>query len=150
MSQRVNAYAIAPEAFTAKAVLETYIKESGFDPILVHLVKMRASQINGCANCIHMHRLEALKDGDTEKRLLLLSAFAESNLFTPREKAALRWTESLTHLPDTHAPDADYEALKAHFSDKEIIDLTFLIAQINGWNRISVGLRTVHPQDKAA
>lgn len=149
MSQRLNAYAIAPAAFAAKAVVETYIKESGFDPILVHLVKMRASQINGCANCIHIHRLEALKDGDTEKRLLMLSAFAESNLFTPREKAALQWTESLTYLPDTHAPDADFEALKAHFTDKEIIDLTFLIAQINGWNRIAVGMQIVHPQENA-
>lgn len=94
MTSRLDAHAIAPKAFAAKQAVEAYLKASGFDPVLIHLIKMRASQINGCANCIHMHRLEALKDGDTEKRLLLLSAFEESGLFTPREKAALRWTES--------------------------------------------------------
>ena len=148
MSQRLNAYTIAPAAFTAKSALDDYINQSGLDHGLIHLIKMRVSQINGCGYCLHMHREEALKDGDTEKRLLLLSAFAESAMFDDREKAALRWSEALTRMADTHISDAEFAALRPHFSDKEIVDLTFAIGQINGWNRVAASLHLAHPQDK--
>lgn len=148
MPQRLNGYALSPDAYAAKAQLDTWL-ESQLDHGLIHLIKMRVSQINHCAYCLHMHREEALKDGDTEKRLLLLDAWRESDLFSDKEKAALNWAESLTHIADTHAPQADFDALKAHFSDKEIVDLSFCIAQINGWNRIAVPLRAKHPQDEA-
>jgi AhpD family alkylhydroperoxidase len=113
-------------------------------------VKMRASQINGCAYCLHMHSSDALKDGEDAKRLFLLDAWEESNLYTPRERAALGWTEALTKVADTRAPDADFAELKAHFSDQEIADLTIAIGMINTWNRISIGLRSEHPHDKPA
>ncbi|BEV10475.1 carboxymuconolactone decarboxylase family protein [Asticcacaulis sp. DW145] len=149
MSQRINGYAVAPEAYKAKAALEDYFKTTAIEPSLMHLIKVRVSQINHCAYCLHMHREEALKDGDTEKRLLLLDAWRESGLFTPRERAALAWAESVTLISTTEAPDADYEAMRFEFNEKDAVDLTFLIAQINGWNRIAVPLRQVHPQDRA-
>jgi AhpD family alkylhydroperoxidase len=111
-------------------------------------VKIRASQINGCANCLHMHTADARKAGETEERIYLLNAWRESLLFTPRERAALAWTEALTLLSETHAPDADYEALQAHFTPKEQVDLTLLIGVINTWNRLAVGFRAVHPNDR--
>ncbi|MDC7683847.1 carboxymuconolactone decarboxylase family protein [Asticcacaulis sp. BYS171W] len=148
MSQRINGYAVAPEAYRIKAALEDYFKTTALEPSLIHLIKVRVSQINHCAYCLHMHREEALKDGDTEKRLLLLDAWRESGMFSPRERAALCWAESLTHIADSHANDADYEAMRAEFNEKDAVDLTFAIAQINGWNRIAVPLRQVHPQDK--
>jgi AhpD family alkylhydroperoxidase len=148
MTQRLNAYAIVPDAFTAKGALDTYLNACGLEHSLIHLLKVRVSQINHCAYCLHMHREEALKDGDTEKRLLLLDAWRESTMFTDKEKAALAWADSVTKIADTHAPDADFDGLKAHFSDKEICDLTFAIAQINGWNRVAASLRLTHPQDR--
>jgi AhpD family alkylhydroperoxidase len=109
---------------------------------------MRASQINGCAYCLHMHSSDARKAGESEARLYLLDAWHESNLYTPRERAALAWTESLTRVAKTHAPDADYELAKSQFSDQEMVHLTLLITNINAWNRLSIGFRTVHPNDR--
>jgi AhpD family alkylhydroperoxidase len=149
MTQRLNVFALSPDGYMAKVGINTHLLQSGLDHTLLHLVRMRVSQINACANCLHMHREEALKDGETEKRLLLLNAWKESALFTQREKAALQWAESLTHIDRTGAPDADYDVVRAEFSDKEIADLTLAIAEINGWNRIAVAMRIANPQDKS-
>lgn len=148
MTSRIQPYAVAQQAIEAMQVPSKYVAESGLEHSLQELVKIRASQINGCANCLHMHTADARKAGETEERIYLLNAWHESLLFTPRERAALAWTEALTLLSETHAPDADYEALQAHFTPKEQVDLTLLIGVINAWNRLSVGFRTVHLNDR--
>jgi AhpD family alkylhydroperoxidase len=108
-------------------------------------VKTRASQINGCAYCLEMHTREARAAGETEARLHLLAAWAESSLYTPRERAALAWTEALTRVSETHAPDEAWQAVAAEFSEAEIVDLTVAIGMINTWNRLAVGFRLAHP-----
>lgn len=148
METRLNAYKASPDAIAAMARLEEYVRDCGLEESLVHLVKTRASQINGCGYCLHMHTGDARKAGESEARLHLLSAWRESRLYTPRERAALAWTEALTRLADTGAPAQDYEQGRAQFTDKEFVDLTLLIGAINVWNRISVGFRTVHPNDR--
>ena len=150
MTQRLNPQAVAPKAIEPMMALEAYLAASGLEESLRHLVKMRASQINGCAYCLHMHSSDAVAHGETPTRLFLLDAWEESKLFTPRERAALAWTDALTNISQTHAPDADYEGLKAHFSEAEIVNLTMLIAAINSWNRLSIGLRAQHPHDRPA
>lgn len=137
-----------PEGYAALAAVEAYIQRSGLPASLVDLVKMRASQINGCAFCLDMHSKDARRLGETEQRLYLLNAWRESPIYTPTERAALNWTESLTLVAETHVPDADYERLQKHFSAKEIADLTILIGMINLWNRVAVGLRAQHPVDR--
>ena len=109
------------------------------DATLVHLVEIRASQINGCANCINMHTAEARAKGETEQRIYLLSAWREAPCYTDRERAALGWTEALTRLSEGHKHESAYEALKAEFTDEEQVKLTLLINVINGWNRLAVG-----------
>lgn len=146
MTTRLNYYAVEPKAVQAMVQLEAAVRESGLEYSLIELVKMRASQINGCAFCLHMHSQDARKAGETEDRLHLIAAWRESSLYTPRERAALAWTESLTRVADTGAPDADYEPLKAHFDEHEIVWLTMLIVAINGWNRLAVGFRSQHPR----
>lgn len=145
MKARLNPYAAAPETMKAVAAIEPVIAASGFDAALIELVKTRASQINGCAYCIHMHTKDARAHGETEERLYLLNAWRESPLYTERERAALAWTEALTLISESHAPDADYEELKKHFSDAEVVNLTVLIGVINTWNRVAIGLRSQHP-----
>jgi AhpD family alkylhydroperoxidase len=136
----------------AMLALEERVRGAGLEQSLMHLVKLRASQINGCAYCIHMHTAHARAAGETEERLYLVGAFRESPLFTPRERAALAWTESLTLLAQTGAPDRDYAELSEQFSESERVKLSMLIVAINGWNRIAVGFRAVHPtkSDRAA
>ena len=146
MTTRLNAYAVAPEGVKKMIELEDLLRESGLEYSLYELVKMRASQINGCAFCLHMHSKDARAAGETEERLYLLNAWRESSLYTPRERAALAWTEALTLVAQTGAPDADYEGLKPHFSEVEIVNLTLLIGLINSWNRMAVGLRSQHPK----
>jgi len=150
MKPRLNPTAAAPDATKAMIALETYIKGSGLEPSLIELVKMRASQINGCAFCLDMHAKDARANGETEQRLYLLNAWHESPLYSDRERAALAWTEALTLVAQTHAPDDDYAALKAQFSDAEQVKLTLLIGAINTWNRIAIGFRLVHPTAAAA
>lgn len=145
MQARLNAYAVAPDAMKPMMALEAHIRASGLEHSLLHLIKTRASQLNGCAYCVDMHTKEARADGETEQRLYLLSAWRESPLYSERERAALAWTEALTLLADSHAPDEDYEAAKAQFSDAELVNLTLAIAAINAWNRFGVGFRLVHP-----
>jgi AhpD family alkylhydroperoxidase len=149
MTPRIrNPHALAPEGIKAMMALEESVKNSGLDPVLMELVKLRASQINGCAFCIHMHATDLRKMGESEMRLYLLDAWRESSLYTPRERAALGWTEALTRIADTGAPDADYEALKAEFSEAEQVQLTLLVGAINAWNRLQVGFRVAHPLDR--
>ena len=147
MTARLDPFAAAP-ALMKEWHRSSLALTSKFDPTIAELVKIRASQINGCANCLHMHTADARKAGETEERIYLLNAWRESLLYTPRERAALAWTEALTLVHQTQAPDADYEALQAHFTPKEQVDLTLLIGVINAWNRLSIGFRTVHPNDK--
>jgi AhpD family alkylhydroperoxidase len=135
---------IAPDGYAALRNVEVYLARSGLPKRLIELVKMRASQINGCAYCLDVHSKDARKAGETEQRLYLLNAWRESPLFSPAERAALGWTEALTNVSQTRACDADYEALRPHFSDKEIVDLTYLIGMINFWNRLAIGMRYVH------
>jgi AhpD family alkylhydroperoxidase len=142
---RLNPFAAAPAAMKAMLDLENHVKASGLEMSLIHLVKTRASQINGCAFCIHMHTREARADGETEERLYLLDAWRESPLYSDRERAALAWTEALTLVAQTHAPDEDYALLKAHFSDEEQVKLTLAISAINAWNRFAIGFRSIHP-----
>lgn len=145
MKTRLNYYAAAPETVKALVALETHLANSGLETSLYHLVKTRASQINGCAYCIHMHTRDARAHGETEERLYLLDAWRESPLYTQRERAALAWTDSLTRISETHAPDADYELVRAQFKDDELVKLTALIGMINLWNRIAIGFRSIHP-----
>jgi len=132
---------IAPDGYQALRAVEVYLAKCGLPKRLIELVKFRASQINGCAYCLDVHSKDARKAGETEQRLYLLDAWRESPHYTPAERAALAWTESLTRVAETHAPDADYAALRDHFSDKEIVDLTYLIGMINFWNRLAIGMR---------
>jgi AhpD family alkylhydroperoxidase len=118
------------------------------DEKLLALVKMRASQINGCAYCLHMHAAEARKLGESDERLLLLDAWHESTMYSDRERAALAWTEALTKVAETHAPDDVYEQVRGVFSEDELIGLSIAIAMINAWNRLSIGFRAQHPADR--
>ncbi|MDH2386250.1 carboxymuconolactone decarboxylase family protein [Bradyrhizobium sp. CER78] len=145
MKPRLNFYQAAPETIKALVAVESQINASGLEQSLIELVKTRASQINGCAYCINMHTEDARKHGETEQRLYLLNAWRESPLYSERERAALAWTEALTLVSETHAPDADYEAVRAQFTDSELVNLTTLIGAINAWNRIAIGFRAVHP-----
>jgi AhpD family alkylhydroperoxidase len=142
---RLNAYEVAPDAMRAVQRVEAYIQQSGLEKSLIELVKMRASQINGCAYCLHVHSTDARRAGETEQRLYLLDAWHESPLYTGRERAALAWTEALTRVAETHAPDSIYEEVRGHFGDKELVDLTTLIGLINLWNRLAIGFRYQHP-----
>ncbi|GAA5232710.1 carboxymuconolactone decarboxylase family protein [Verticiella sediminum] len=145
MSPRIDPWNAAPGLLKPLLELEAKLRASGLEHSLQELVKIRASQINGCAYCLHMHTQDARQHGESEARLHLLAAWRESPLYSERERAALAWTEALTRVADTWAPDADYDGLGAHFSDEEKVQLTVLIMAINAWNRLAVGLRSVHP-----
>lgn len=147
MTPRMNIFTAQPEAMKHMMAVEASIQKSGLEHGLLELVKLRASQINGCAFCIHMHVTDAVKHGETDMRIHLLSAWRESPVFTDRERAALTWTESLTLIDRTGAPDADYALLQSQFNEGEIANLTVLIGAINFWNRVQVGFRAVHPID---
>ncbi|MDW5377181.1 carboxymuconolactone decarboxylase family protein [Halomonas sp. HP20-15] len=145
MKPRMNAFSAAPEAMKAMLAFENAVKKAGLEPRLCELIKIRASQINGCAFCLHMHSRDARAAEESEERLYLLSAWRESPLYSDRERAALAWTETLTLVAETHAPDDVYEYVRRHFSEEEMVDLTLLIGVINVWNRLAVGFRSVHP-----
>jgi AhpD family alkylhydroperoxidase len=141
---------VAPDAIAALRGVEAYIHRCGLDKKLVDLMKMRASQINGCAFCLDMHSKDLRRQGETEQRLYLLDGWREPPLYTARERAALAWTEALTRIADTHAPDDVFEQVRGVFEDKEIVDLTTVIGMINLWNRLMIGLRSDHPVSAAA
>jgi AhpD family alkylhydroperoxidase len=149
MKPRMNYFQAAPDAIKALLALETQITTSGLEQSLIELVKTRASQINGCAYCINMHTQDARKHGETEARLYLLNAWREAPVYTERERAALAWTEAVTLISETRAPDDLYQAVRAQFSEAETVNLTMLIATINAWNRLAISFRAV-PQVKTS
>ena len=144
-AHRINAYEAAPAAMKTLVAVETYLHQATLGARLIELVKMRASQINGCAYCLDSHSKELRKGGESEQRIYLLDAWHESPLYSPRERAAFAWTDALTRISETHAPDDVYDELRRHFDDKEIVDLTTLVGMINLWNRLAIGLRYEHP-----
>ena len=148
MTPRLNPFGAAPAAMKSWLDFSQSVAQCGLEESLMELVKIRASQINGCAFCLDMHTAAARKRGETEQRLYLLDAWRNSPLYSERERAALAWTEALTLLPETRAPDDVYRALTAQFSEEEQVTLTLLIVTINGWNRIQVGFRAVHPLEE--
>ncbi|TAJ72417.1 MAG: carboxymuconolactone decarboxylase family protein [Phenylobacterium sp.] len=149
MIPRFNAFKVAPTLTKALMGVEAALAESGLEHGLAELVRLRASQINGCSFCLHMHVADARAHGETELRMIMLDGWRESSLFSDRERAALAWTESLTRIAKTHAPDADYELVESQFSEIEIVSLTILIGQINSWNRVQIASRVAHPVEAA-
>jgi len=149
MQQRLDAMKVSPAAYKAMAGLQAYVDQSGLERSLLELVKIRASQINGCAYCLVMHTTDARKLGESDERMHLLNAWREAPVFSERERAALAWVEALTLIADGHAPDDVYEEARRHFSEKELVDLTAATVAINGWNRIAIAFRAT-PQVKSA
>jgi AhpD family alkylhydroperoxidase len=145
MKPRMNFYQAAPDTIKPLRALETQMQSTGLEQSLIELVKTRASQINGCAFCINMHTQDARKRGETEQRLYLLNAWREAPAYTDRERAALAWTEAVTLISETHAPDDVYNEVRTHFSEAETVNLTMLIAAINAWNRLAISFRAVPP-----
>jgi AhpD family alkylhydroperoxidase len=143
MQARLDWYKISPGAYKAMAGLEGFVKGSGLEPALLELVRMRASQINGCAYCLDMHSKDARAAGETEQRLYGLNAWRETPFYTERERAALAWTEALTLVQETHAPDDVYEEVRKRFTEEEVVSLTAAIVSINSWNRLAIGFRAV-------
>jgi AhpD family alkylhydroperoxidase len=142
---RIDFYTASPAALKAMLTLEGSIAKLGLEASLIELVKMRTSQINGCAFCLDMHSRDAREAGESERRLYVLPAWRETTLFTPREQAALAWTEALTLITEGHASDADYALAAAQFSDAELVNLTLAITTINAWNRFAIGFRKALP-----
>jgi AhpD family alkylhydroperoxidase len=142
MSPRIDYNKVAPGALRAMFGLERYVHDSGLEPSLVHLIKMRASQINGCAYCLDMHSKDARAGGETEQRLYVLNAWREAPFYTERERAALEWTEALTLVAENHVPDEIYNGVRQHFSEQELVDLSLAIVAINGWNRLAISFRS--------
>ncbi len=132
---------IAPAASRAFTSLETYLKGCGLEPALLNLVYLRASMINGCVYCLQLHSSDALAGGERVERLFQLGGWAESPVFSSRERAALAWTDAVTRVSESHVPPALYEQARRHFSEKELVDLTWAIVSINGWNRMSISFR---------
>ena len=143
MQPRIDYRKFAQEPVKFLYEIEKYLAASGLDAKLLHLIKMRASQINGCAYCLDMHSLDARAAGETEQRLYTLDAWHETPFFSDRERAALAWAEAVTRVSETHVPDEVFEEVKKQFSEKEIVDLTLALAMINLWNRIAISLRAV-------
>jgi len=143
MEQRLDYSQIAPDAFKGMLELEKHVANSGLEKTLYELVKTRASQINGCAYCLDMHTKDARKAGETEQRLYALSAWRETPFYSERERAALEWTEAMTLISENDMPDSLYDSVRKHFNEKELVTLSIAIVAINGWNRLSVGFRTV-------
>ena len=142
MEQRFNYFKAAPDAYKAMSGLETYLHGCGLEEGLLHLIKLRASQINGCAFCLDMHWKDLRAIGEDEQRLYSLDAWRECPWYTDRERAALAWTEALTLVTQGHVPDAVYEEARKQFSEKELTDLSIAITTINAWNRLSIAART--------
>src|SRR5436305_10636092 len=141
MQPRIDGLKVAPGAYHAMLGLETYLHQSGLEIPLLHLIKLRASQINGCAYCIDMHWKDLRAIGENEQRLYGLDAWRESPYYGERERAALAWTEAVTLVASTQVPDAVYEDARRHFKETEIINLTLAVATINAWNRLAISLR---------
>lgn len=145
MTPRADIYSASPALFKAWYAFSTQVGECGLEKPLLELVKIRASQINGCANCLNMHTFEARQAGESEQRIHLLAAWHEAPCYSDRERAALAWTEHMTEVATRRAPDAVYEALDAQFDKEEQLQLTLAITVINGWNRLAVGFNLFAP-----
>lgn len=143
MEPRIDLSKVSPQAAQAMYGLERFVKDSGLEESLVLLVKMRASQINGCAYCIDMHSKDARALGETEQRLYELDAWRETPFYSERESAALEWTEALTLITNGHVPDEVFERVRKHFSDDELVALSIAVVAINGWNRLAISMRAV-------
>jgi AhpD family alkylhydroperoxidase len=143
MKPRIEYAEVAPAGMAAMASLEDYVRQTDFDPALLELVKLRASQINGCAYCLDMHTKDARARGESEQRLYAVLVWRETPFFSERERAALAWTEAVTQVSYQHVPDEVYELARQHFSEKELVDLTLAIVAINGWNRLAICFRKV-------
>jgi AhpD family alkylhydroperoxidase len=141
MAERLNYAKAFPEGVHLLIEMERAIRASGLEASLLELVKMRASQLNGCAYCLDMHSKDARAAGETEQRLYVLPAWRETEFYTARERAALAWTEAITSIQNGHASDAVYEEARKEFSEAELVRLTMAITQINTWNRIAIGFR---------
>lgn len=141
MEQRLDFYKANPAAVKTLLGVEERIGKSALEKPLAELVRLRASQINGCAYCVDMHVSDARKGGETERRLATVVAWRETPFFTERERAALEWTEAVTLVSHEHVPDAVWQAVRPHFSDEELVDLTLLISAINAWNRFAIAFR---------
>jgi AhpD family alkylhydroperoxidase len=142
MNARLHAAQAAPGATKAMLQLVEYVHKSGLEQSLLHLVEMRASQINGCAFCLDMHTKDARAEGESEQRLYLLPAWREAPFYSEREQAALEWTEALTLVAEDHVPDDVYERVRPHFTDEELVNLSLAITTINAFNRLNVAFRT--------
>lgn len=142
MEQRLNYSKTAPEGIEILHHLESYIKKAGLEPDLLELVKLRASQINGCAYCIDMHTKDARSHGESEQRLYEVSVWREAPFYSERERAALAWAESVTKISEDQMPDEIYHLVKEHFTEKELVDLTLAVIAINAWNRLAISFRT--------
>ncbi len=138
---RINYAHVAPAGLQAMLGLERYVDSSGLEPSLLNLIKMRASQLNGCAYCLDMHSKDARAAGESEQRLYVLSAWREAPFYTERERAALAWTEAVTLISEDEIDDELYEGVREHFSEQELVDLTLAVVAINGWNRLSISFR---------
>jgi AhpD family alkylhydroperoxidase len=143
MEPRINYRKVARGAFEAMLGLEKYLAQCGLEESLLHLIKLRASQINGCAYCLDMHWKDLRAAGETEQRLYGLDAWEESPYYSERERAALAWTEAVTNIREGHVSDEVYEQVRKFFTEKELADLILAIAAINGWNRLNIAARTV-------
>jgi len=143
MKARIDLMHVNPGIIQALLGLERQVRQAGFDSRLLDLVRMRASQINGCAYCLDMHSKDARANGETEQRLYGLSAWREAPYYSARERAALDWTEALTLVAQTHVPDEVYERVRVQFSENELAHLSLAVVAINGWNRLNVAARTV-------
>lgn len=141
MQPRLDFYAANMDVIKAQMGVEAQIAKSKIDHLLKDLVRLRVSQINGCAFCLDMHTTDALKLGETTRRLATIGAWRETPFFTDRERAALEWAESLTLVSETHVPDSVWEAVRPHFNDAELVELTLLITSINSWNRFAIAFR---------
>jgi AhpD family alkylhydroperoxidase len=141
MEQRIEWPRIAPRGLQAMLALQGYVNQAGLEHSLLELVKMRASQINGCAYCLDMHFKDATAAGETAQRLYLLDAWREVTFYSGRERAALAWTEALTRVADGHVPDEVYAEARRHFSEEELVNLSLAVVAINGWNRLQIGFR---------
>jgi len=141
MQTRLDFYKTKPAAIKALVAVDEYIGKSSLEKSLAELVRLRASQINGCAFCVDMHTTDARKGGETDRRLAAVVVWRETPFFTDRERAALEWTEALTLVSHDHVPDAVWETVQPHFTEEEIVDLTLLVSQINSWNRLAIAFR---------
>ncbi len=151
MSERLDIMKASPSAVKAVYQLENFVQTgSGIDPSLSHLIKLRASQINGCAYCVDMHTKEARQHGLSEQWIALVCVWREATVFSARERAVLAWTEAVTNISTSGASQPDYDAMRSHFSAEEIANITVAIGTINVWNRLAVSFRTQHPVDMAA